>query len=373
MALRPILVALAALGIAAAASALTPPSTPAPPSATTAPATGSATPSSAAAARIAAKRPGGWIVYEDATYTPVLDEVTRALADARSALTRKDYPAAAKAMNAAGAALATQAERAAQLDRQRAAADLKLARDTRTRLAALVTRLDSTATLIAAGKIPSTAALDDTLNKASRADLEQRWLVSDVTMWYPVVGETHWHLRQAMDAYLRKDFKAAATEARKAAGYVRLEVARATGASRDDLIAEDRELARLAARLDKSAVRTPEDLARSFARVEHALALAHRSRAAEAWVRKAYDSAGYELEAAARNLEGAAGWIDDTALREAHDAAADAHTVGDKLAAGGVWTRDEVAKGFAVLGHALNAVGARIGRKGAAKPVDVGG
>ncbi|MCC6870171.1 MAG: hypothetical protein IT522_15240 [Burkholderiales bacterium] len=367
--------ALAALAVVAAAGALaqTPsPGAAAPAVPATAPTTAGAATEARTPARNASGSPSEWIRYEDATYTPVVDDVSRALADVRAALARKDYAAAAKAMSAAAAALATQADHAARLDRQRAAADLELARDTRTRLATLVEKLDLTAAQIAAGKIPSTAALDDTLTKTARADLERRWLVSDVTLWYPVVGESHEHLRQAMAAYLRNDYRSAATDVRKTAGYVRLEAARASGATRAALVDSDRELGALATRLDTGSVTSKQDLARSFARAEHSLAVAHRSRAAEAWVRKAYDSTGYELDAAAQGLEGSASWLGDEAVHRVRDSVADARAVGDKLAAGGVWTRDEVAKGFTALAQGLNAIGRGIGRKDAAKPVDVG-
>jgi hypothetical protein len=40
---------------------------------------------------------------------------------------------------------------------------------------------------------------------------------------------------------------------------------------------------------------------------------------------------------------------------------ADTKTLGDKLASGATWTREEVAKGFESLGHAINALGQKIG------------
>ena len=40
---------------------------------------------------------------------------------------------------------------------------------------------------------------------------------------------------------------------------------------------------------------------------------------------------------------------------------ADTKALGDKLASGGTWTRDEIAKGFEALGRSLNALGQEIG------------
>lgn len=62
------------------------------------------------------------------------------------------------------------------------------------------------------------------------------------------------------------------------------------------------------ATLERSTVKDAKWLENKFSRVEHALALSHRVKAAEAWGRKAYDEAGYELKAAAHGLENAARW-----------------------------------------------------------------
>lgn len=329
-------------------------------------------PGATAKAQSAAKSPTDWILYEDTTYTPVLDDVSQALADTRAALARKDYPAAAKAMTLAATALEAQSDKAAALDRQRTAADLKQARDTHARLLALGKKLHATAAQIAAGKVPSASALDQTITRADRADLERRWLVSDVTTWYPVVDEPHRHLGMAMEAYAKKEYKAAAAEVRKALAYIRLETSRATGAVQSGLRASENELDSLARGLDKGALKTQQEVSCEFARADHALALAHHAKAAEAWAHKAYDDAGYELRSAAQGLESALSWLSDETRQGAHSAAGQARDVGDKLVAGGVWTRNEVAKGFEALGQGLNTMMRDIGSHNQAKPVDVG-
>lgn len=325
-----------------------------------------------AKAPVAARSPTDWIVYDDATYTPVLDDVSQALADARAALAKKDNAKAAEAMTAAARALQAQAERAGTIDRQRAAADLKLARETHTRMVALTRRLEAAAAQIKAGKVTTTAALDKTLDKAARADLERRWLVTDVTGWYPVADEAQRHFGAAAEAFARKDFKAAATEVRKAQAYLRLESARAVGEARKGLDAANAELEKTAQALDKGAIKAEQGMDRAFARADQALALAHRAKAAESWAHKAYDQAGNELKAAAQGLESAAAWTGAEAKSAAMAGVSDARSVGDKLASGGVWARDEVAKGFESLGAALNTLGQSIGSKSKASPFDVG-
>ena len=341
------------------------------------PATQVAAPAVAAApastkAPVTAKSPTEWIEYDDATYTPVLDDVSQALADARAALAKKDNAKAAESMTAAARALQAQADRAGKIDRQRAAADMKLARETHKRMLALTKQLDATAAQIKAGKVITTAALDKTLGKAARADMERRWLVTDVTGWYPVADEPQRHFGAAVEAFAKKDYKAAATEVRKAQAYLRLESARAVGEARKGLDAANAELEKTAQALDKGAIKAEKDMDKAFADANHALAVAHRAKAAESWAHKAYDQAGYELKAAAQGLEGAAAWTGTEAKSAAAAGASDARAVGDKLASGGVWAKDEVAKGFESLGVAINKLGQSIGSKSKATPFDVG-
>lgn len=338
-----------------------------------------ATPAAPAAAAVqaatvppAAKAPTDWIRYEDRTYTPVVDDVSRHLAAARTALASHDNGKAADSMHAAARSLEAQADRAAALDRQHAAADVRVARQSHARMVMLAERLDAVAAQIRAGKVPTTARLDKVLGKAQRADLERRWRVTDVTTWYSVAGEPQRHFGAAIEAYARKDYQAAASEVRKAAGYVRLESARAVGSAGIELDAAAAALEKTAGSLDKGAVRTGKDLDRVFAKADHALALAHRAEAAQSWARKSYDQTGYELKAAAQGIEGAAAWSGADVRAAAAAGAADARAIGDKLASGGVWAKDEVAKGFESLGTALNTMGRSIGSRGKAAPFDAG-
>ena len=109
-----------------------------------------------------------------------------------------------------------------------------------------------------------------------------------------------------------------------------------------------------------------------FAKANHALALEHRSRAAESWARKEYDKAGYELKAAAHGLESAAGWAGREESADVSATVADVRALGDKLVSGATWTRDEVAKGFESLGSSINALDQKIGSTKKASPLNVG-
>lgn len=69
---------------------------------------------------------------------------------------------------------------------------------------------------------------------------------------------------------------------------------------------------------------------------------------------------------------GGAGPQGGEAKGAASAAVADALAGGDNLASGGVWAKDEFAKGFESLISAPNKLGQLIGAKGKASPFDVG-
>lgn len=188
----------------------------------------------------------------------------------------------------------------------------------------------------------------------------------------PVLEEPQRHFDSAIEAFSKKDYKATATEIRKATRYMRLEARRTTGNARQELNSSVAELDKLAASVEKGAVKDEKSMDRDFARANHALALAHRAEAAESWTRREYDKAGYELKAAARDLESAAGWAGSKAKAGASGAVADTQALGDKLVTGATWTRDEVGRGFDVLGQALNELGHKIDAKQQAAPVKSG-
>lgn len=333
----------------------------------------------AAKAPIATKAPEDWILYDDATYTPVLDDVSRHLAAARRAFDAKDNTKAATELRAVAEELKRQAALAGkqdqsliEADKALLAADMKSGKDTVKRLDASAQKVGSAAAAVDSGKIKTKADLDKVIDKAARADIERRWLITDVATWYPVSEEPQHHFTDAIAAYARKDYEAVAGDIRKATSYLRLEAGRASGQARQALDSSVSRLDALAASAEKGALKDEQSMTRDFAKAEHALALAHRYKAAESWAHKAYDKAGYELKAAAHGLESAAGWAAGEAMAGASATVADTRALGDKLASGANWTRDEVAKAFEALGNSINALGREIGSTNKAKPIDTG-
>lgn len=316
-----------------------------------------------------------WIVYDGTTYTPVVDAVSQHLDAARKAFDAKDTEKAAAEMRAVAEQLKLQAARASTEnnalvaeDKTLLAGDLKYAQDSAKHMNASALKASAAAAAIESGKIKTTADLDKAIDKAARADMERRWLVTDVDTWYPVSEEPQRHFTDAAAAYARKDYQATAAEIRKATGYLRLEAKRATGVAEKELNSSVAQLDKLADAVDKGGVKSEQSLDSAFEKADHALALSHRAKAAESWARKDYDKAGYELKAAAQGLEGAAGWAGGEAKAGAQATVADTRALGDKLVAGVTYTRDEVAKGFESLGNSINALGRKIGGAQMAPP-----
>lgn len=315
--------------------------------------------------------PENWISYDDTTYAPVVDAVSRHLNAARTAFDVKDQTKAAAEMRAVAEELRRQADEAGKTDqalmdadKAMLAADTAAQQQTVASLHASATKADTAAAAIAGGTITSTADLDKVIDRATRADIDRRWVVTDVTTWYPLSGEPQHHFASAVADRARNDLKAAATEIRKATGYLRLEAGRATGDARQVLDSAVVALDTLAASVETGTVKDERAMATVFAKADRALALAHRARAADAWARHEYDTAGHEIKAAAAGLDDAAGWMGGEAKAAASATVADSRALGDRLIAGGAWTREEVGKGFETLGHELSALGEALGGSG---------
>ncbi|MBI1397159.1 MAG: hypothetical protein GC151_14400 [Betaproteobacteria bacterium] len=302
-----------------------------------------------------------WIELDRLQLTPVVDPVSRDLADARAALGHQDVARSAQRLRDAAAKLRDAGTKALRESRAQAATQDREARDTKARMDVLARRLDVAAARIRAGKIADTAALDTALDRIGDKDLDRRWVVSDVTTWYAVAPEPQRHFEAAASDYARKDFAGAAREVRKAESFLRLESARVTGNTRAALVSADAALERTAHALETGAVHSATELDEAFLQANRALAQSHGARAAASIGHDASVTAGYELKAAADSLEGAAAWTKGAVRSAAAAAATDARALGDRLANGGRWTRREVADGLESMSSALDRLGDSIG------------
>lgn len=315
------------------------------------------------------RSPTDWIRYDDMTYTPVADDISRHLAEAHKDFDGKDHKKAAMELRTVADEL--QATARAAKTKSGTKAEMTLAQDASTRMELAATRVTDAAVALERGTIKTPVDWDKAIDKATRADMGRRWLVTDVTIWYPVSEEPERHFGDAIKAFARKDYQTTATEIRKATSYVRLEAGRATSDAKQALESSVAELDTLAASVAKGMVKDEKTLATAFSHVNYTLALAHRTKAAEAWARQEYDKVGYELKSAAHGLKSAADWAGAEAKVGVATAVADTEALGDKLASGATGARSEVAQGFESLGKAINALGQKIGSSTKAAPVGV--
>jgi hypothetical protein len=336
--------------------------------------------STATGTSVAAGAPEDWIVYDKVTYAPVVDDVSRHLAAARKALVAKNSALAAAELRTVAeelkrqAALAGDEEKSlARADKALVTADRDFAADTVRRMNTGAMKVSTAAAAVAAGKIRTTEELDKVIDQGARTDIDRRWLVAPVTVWFPAEEAPQRHFTDAVASFAKRDYKAAAADIRKANSYLRLASDRATGEAREELVGSIAQLDRLAASVESGAEQGEDSMTMAFAKANHALSLAHRFKAMEAWMRSEYHESGHELEAAAHELRNAAGWLGGAAQAGALATAADSEALGNLLVTGGTWSRDEVANGFKSLDNGIDALGRKIAGTGKAAPVDAGG
>jgi hypothetical protein len=314
--------------------------------------------------------PDGWIIYDETNYSPIVDDVDRHLAAARAAFATEDSKTAAAQLRTVSEELRAQSAAATGLEHVRASEDTnaateqdKLAAQTAHRMTAAAAKVDAAASAVEDGKITTMAQLDKAIDKADRADMDQRWVVSKVSTWYPLVQEPQRHFASAAAAFSDRDYGLAAAEIRKGESYVRMEAGRASGSARNGLNDSAAQLEGLARTVQTGSEQDAEVLRQAFAAADHVLAIEYRALASRSWARQEYDEAGHELRASAQSLESGADWLGAQARAGASATVADTRALGDKLSNGAEWTRDEVAKGMVKLGIGIEEMGKKINPK----------
>jgi hypothetical protein len=293
---------------------------------------------------ISPKTPEGWIVVQDKDYIPVIDGVSRKLQSARKAFMMKDPAAAATDVRATAELLSKETSGASRGLKESSDMAMK-------QLNALASDLDSKKTV-------GVKRFDAVIAMAHRADLATDWLVVDESSWYPYIEEPNRHFQNAHDAFLAKDYDKAAQEIRKGEAFVQLEASRASGDVKHSLDSSAQELEKLAVdmtnnRREKSTV----EMDQSWGRADRALAQSHQVRAKESWEKKETAKAGYEMKAAALNLEESAGWAGSEAKPGVSDVVRDTRMLAGKLTSGSAYSAGEVHKGIEDLGHAISNLG----------------
>ena len=293
---------------------------------------------------IAPKTPEGWIVIQDKDYIPVIDGVSRKLESARKAFMMKDPAAAATDVRATAELLSKQTSGTSRGLKETIDAAMK-------HLNALATDLDNKKTV-------GVKRFDAVIATAHRADLATDWLVVDESSWYPYIDEPNRHFRNAHEAFVAKDYDKAAEEIRKGEAFVQLEASRASGDVKQSLDSSAKELEKLSLDMapnwrGKSIV----EMDQSWGRADRALAQSHQVQAKEDWQKKETAKAGYEMKAAALDLEESADWAGSEAKTGVSAVVRDTRLMAGKLTSGGEYAVGEVDKGIDDLGHAISGLG----------------
>ena len=249
-----------------------------------------------------------WIRYDDATWTPVVDTLSGRLYEAWTAIGAGQLPRAAERLRWVGAALRQHALKATQYDDGATAAERKLAQLVSWRLASAALRAGMLATRIERGRVRSIAEARQIFDALTWLDLDRRWLVVGPGAWLPVCNSAQRHFMAAAGQLARLHRANAIEEVRKASGYLRLEAARVSGYARLALDAAQADLAWFTSRHPQLPPASPLPLQRQFGAALFALALGHRNRASQAWLRQDCTGAGYEFLAAGASLGFALRW-----------------------------------------------------------------
>jgi hypothetical protein len=163
--------------------------------------------------------------------------------------------------------------------------------------------------------------------------------------------------QKAHELLLKSDMKAAASEIRKGARFLRQKARSATKESKEGLTASAQELEKLAKDVESGAVTSEKQLKDTFARSYDALSNYEYRRASESWAKKKTRETGQALTEAAQDMEQAAKWSDREMEKDTADTVGYARTVGGKLVKGAGWTADEVDKSIKGVSSALSKLG----------------
>lgn len=307
-----------------------------------------------------------WLSFDGMLLTPVVDPISRKLLRAGLALSAGESSAAAEELRHAAAELRQGALCAAAPDSAAMRVEVKLAQATSWRLASSAVRMAGLARAIGTGDIASRNQLHAAIDLSCSADLEQRWLVADESVWYPLCGEAPHRFARAALALTRRDYAGASCELAQAAGFLRLEAARAVGNPRRVLQGAAAELGAAGAPAVLAPPAMRRRLERCFATACLALALAHRRWGAEYVRRGAAAKAGYEFHALAQCLYGLTAWVEGSAGTAASAAAEIATGVAEPLLARIPIGQPALTRRIETLGRALQGLGELIERGQAA-------
>jgi hypothetical protein len=235
-----------------------------------------------------------WLIIQGNNYIPVVDELGRNIQRARQEFLETNFQAAAAEVRKGADFLKQEMGPASPSEKAK--------------LSAAIKEMEELADSLDKNSVTSLEALDRVFAKAHQADMENSWAVVGLERWFPFVESTGQHLNNAREAYLKRDFRTAATEIRKAEALLKLQANRGSTEGRGDLEAARNALEALATKIEMGSVLQSQVLSNTFAAAQYALARVHEQLALQQWADKDRVNTGFELKAAILHLEKGDSW-----------------------------------------------------------------
>lgn len=287
-----------------------------------------------------------WIVVDDNTWLPVVDQMTGQMQLAHQAFADKDLKMAAEHIRQIGGFFK---EEAANLQTEAG----------QNAFNTMSADLEKLAGQIEEGKVATLTDLNKDLLKAYDVDIKYHLAAASSEEHAPLVMWPITHLGQAIEAFNQNDTKTAAEDIVKAISFLRLEEARAVEPARAAVQNAITTLEQTATALREGQKTSGADLDKAFVLAYNALANHHYLRAAEAFNREALKESGLEMQAAAQYLHqiyaSSSGHLKTTAALEKS-----LRTMSDQLINGVTPKAGEVNQLLEQTGQEINKIGETI-------------
>ena len=154
--------------------------------------------------------------------------------------------------------------------------------------------------------------------------------------------EPQYHFERAKKHFLQGDKESAVKEIQKATAFLKLQEGRATAEGKKTLVISIAELKRLSENIEKGVAVSDEDLDKAFARAHLALTKHYLSKTMEQNAKEDAKKAGYDLKAAADNLEYAVKWTGDKVDEGLETGVREARILSGKMIKGTGWVAEKV-------------------------------
>jgi len=192
---------------------------------------------------------------------------------------------------------------------------------------------------------------------ADPESVPEGWMLVEEDILVDFVDEPGEKFHKAREDFLKKDYKATATEIRKGTSFLKLQTARATKEGKVLLMKSVHELENLAKDVEQGAVTSAKTLDEAFAKAHHALARHHYLKAMEYKAKGAGSKVGHALKAAATHLEHGLAWAGHKLEAATVAVIKDSRLFAGKLVEGTGWIGKEVGVLIEKIGGEIQKLG----------------